>query len=103
MTKEEFIDFKNFLKSFKDGDFFQFHFDYGDEIENFSIFRVGKKMKYTSDRRTRYEDDYGEDYWVLDNDEDSKTLDMSMLKYIGSLETHNMRQGWREINCKVHF
>ena len=102
MTNLEFADFKSFLCSFKDGEFFQFHFDYGDEIENFSIYRVGKKMKYHTDRRSHYEDGW-EEYWILDNEENAKTLDMSLLNYIGSLETCYMRQGWRDIQCKIHF
>ena len=102
MTKEEFIDFKRFLCTFKDGDRFIFHFDYGDEVENFSIYRTGNKMRYTTDRRSRYEDGY-EDYWILDNEEFQKTLDISLINYIGSLETCYMGQGWRDIPCKIHF
>lgn len=99
MTNAEFESFKKFICSFEDGDRFQFHFDYGEDIFNFSIYRIGKKLKVTSDTRTKCD----EEFWVLDNEEWGENLDMDFLKWIGSLDTRYMRQGWRDIPCQIHF
>lgn len=92
--EKEFNEFMSFVKSFKDGDYFTFHFDYGDEVQNISIYRTGKKLKYSADYRFK---DNG--HWFLTDEQEGVFGDATIgwLEFI--FDAPHMRQGWCNVDC----
>lgn len=92
--EKEFNEFMSFIKSFKDGDHFTFHFYSDDAIQNISIYRVGKKLKYSADYRFK---EGG--HWFLTDEQEGVFGDSTIgwLEFI--FDAPHMRQGWCNVDC----
>lgn len=91
---KEFEQFMAFVKSFKDKDFFAFHFDYGDSVQNVSIYRSGNKLKYASDYRFKEAGN-----WFLSEEEEG-VFTTSVMHWLETIfDASYMHQGWCNVDC----